>query len=125
MLESLVALYGADVSRDGAASTGGQPTAAGRDGQPDAEERQQRCVQLAERQIELLHEKIAKQTEQQIAALRERMLVAAGISAGDPEDAGDMYRAIIRLYEHQLWAQEIVDEARARLEQLSATAAPD
>jgi hypothetical protein len=36
-----------------------------------------------------------------------------------------MYRAIIRLYEHQPWAQEIVDEARGRLEQLSATAAPD
>jgi serine/threonine-protein kinase len=125
MLESLVALYGADVPRDGAAPTGSQPTAAGRDGQSDSEERRQRCVQLAERQIELLHEKIAKQTEQQIAALRERMLVAAGISAGDPEDAGDMYRAIIRLYEHQPWAQEIVDEARGRLEQLSATAAPD
>jgi chorismate mutase len=117
MLESLVALYGADLSREAEISTGQVLSAGVRSHKSDDEERRVQAFQLAEHQLELLRAQIAKQTERQLAALRERLAVAAKVSDYDSEKAGDMYRAMIRLYGDATWAHEIVTEARQQLEQ--------
>jgi serine/threonine-protein kinase len=103
MLQSLIRLYGAD-----AATT-------------DAEDRRALWVQSAERQLVQLREDVSKLTARQLTAIRERMTAAEHLAKEHPDQARDMYQAIIDLYGDRPWAAEVVAEARRRLEARTAT----
>jgi hypothetical protein len=78
-------------------------------------ERVAAVVQLANRQLATLEADIAKQTDEQLADLEERLAVAERLTASAPEQAAAMYRAIVDLYDEFTWADSIVSEARRRL----------
>lgn len=106
MFDSLVQLYGASANDDVD------------DESPQT--RQAACVELAKRQSQRLRVELAKHAERQLADLEERLAVAEALSATDPAGAQAIYSAIVDLYQDQLWAEEIVAEARLRLENLPA-----
>jgi serine/threonine-protein kinase len=72
-------------------------------------------VQLAKRQLATLQADIIKQTDQQLAALQERLAAAERLTSSEPDQAAAIYRAIIDLYAASPWADSIVSEARRRL----------
>jgi methyl coenzyme M reductase beta subunit len=78
-------------------------------------------VQLAKRRVDALKRDLAKQHEQQLQSLRERLRAAGDVAAKDLVTAAAMYRAIISLHEKDAWAAEVVDESRKRLAEVEAT----
>jgi hypothetical protein len=75
---------------------------------------------MAERQLVQLREDVAKLSHRQLAALRDRLAAADALAPNDPQQARDMYRAIIDLYGDRPWAALVVAEARAKLEKLAS-----
>ena len=102
MLESLIKLYSAD------------------NGSKTTDDRSALCVQLAERQLVQLREDFAKLTVRQLTAIRDRLAAADALAAKNPDEARDMYQAILNLYGDRPWAAAVVTEARLRLSKLPA-----
>jgi len=102
MFESLVTLYGAETTSE----------------KGDAAERTSDVVQLAKRRIERGRGELAKQREQQLAALDERLTAAERLAAKNPQQAAAMYRAILNLHEGDAWAAKVVETARGQLAEL-------
>ena len=117
MLQSLMDLYGPS-----AAAAAGNHGAAGSidDSQQDRDEKTRTAaiVQLAKRQLAQLRAELAKQRAAQLAAVRERLSTAEQLAPSDPKQAASMYQAMIDLYEHNSWADDVVREARGRLAEL-------
>jgi len=77
-------------------------------------------VQLAKQRLEGLHSDLTKLHERQLSALAERLEVAQQLSTTDSAKAAAMYRAIIDLHQSNTWANEVVAQARTRLEELES-----
>jgi hypothetical protein len=116
MLGSLIDLYD-----DGPAANikSIKPTAA--DKQKPGRENARRTanvVLLAKRRIQSLRTDLAKQHEQQLAALNERLTAAGQLTADNPERAAAIFRAIVSLHADDAWAAQIVQKARDGLGKL-------
>jgi serine/threonine-protein kinase len=108
MLESLVKLYGTEAKSD-ASQTATADT-----------DRRSQCVKLAEQQLATLRADMAKQTERQIAMIRERLDAAGKIADRDPQRSREMFQAIIDLYGKESWASDVVAEAEKQMNALPA-----
>ena len=96
MLESLVKLYGPSESAAG-------------------DDRVKLCVLSAEQQLVQLHHDAAKMNARQLASLRERLEAADRLAAAHPQQAGQIYQAIVDLYKGEPWAESVVTEAQRKL----------
>jgi hypothetical protein len=115
MLEALVDLYGAEKS---AGATADLADGAKKGPELDAANRTADVVQLAKRRLKPMQADIARQREQQVTALEERLAAAERLSAKNPQQAAAMYRAILKLHENNEWAEKVVETARSRLAKL-------
>ena len=86
----------------------------------DESERRAACVRLARHQIERLRDDLAIQTARQLASLRRRLAAAGQIAADQPERAAAMCRALVDLHQDHAWADQVVAEARRRLDEFAA-----
>jgi serine/threonine protein kinase len=111
MLQSLIDLYGADAAVD---SAGSQTIAK----QDDQLARQAACVDLARRSLERLRADLVKQRSRQLASVQERLTAAGKISDQHPAEAAAIYRAIVNLHQNDAWADDVVAEARHRLDEI-------
>jgi serine/threonine-protein kinase len=111
MWASLIDLYGPAVLPDDASAGATQE-------EREAAARTASVVQLARRRIESLRADVAKQQEHELASLKERLAAATRLTKTSPDQAASMYRAIIDLHAEDAWAKTVVDDARARLEEL-------
>jgi serine/threonine-protein kinase len=76
-------------------------------------------VQLAEQRLSALRVELNKLHERELAALKERLVVAERLSETDPHKAARMYRAIVELHQSDDWAAEAVKHAQSRMEDLT------
>jgi hypothetical protein len=74
-------------------------------------------VELAKHRMKSLRDEIAKLHERELAALRERLAAADKVAKDNPQQAKNMYQAIVDLYESKAWAREIVSQARSRIDE--------
>ncbi len=116
MLGALVDLYGADVPVAPKIASPG--TTNRKNADRDAADRTADVVQLAKRRLPTLRADLAKQREQQLTALNERLAAAERLRATNPQQAAAIYRAILSLYEGDAWAAPVVDKARGALAEL-------
>jgi hypothetical protein len=100
MFESLVNLYGPDIQGV-------------KNDEVDA------IVELARERLTKLREEVAKLEKSKSAALAERLVAAEQLAKTEPQQAAAMYRAIIDIHGGDAWAKNIVETARARLEELN------
>ena len=63
---------------------------------------------------------MAKQTERQIATIRERLDAAGKIADRDPQRSREMLQAIVDLYGKESWASDVVAEAEKQMNALPA-----
>jgi serine/threonine-protein kinase len=75
----------------------------------------QQCIELARQQIERLRASIQKLNAEQRAAIRRQLERAENLSATDHAAAEKIWRGIITLYGEKGWAQELVEQARAKV----------
>lgn len=76
-----------------------------------------RCVELANRQLELLRQRIDARRQRDLTVLSERLERAAGLAETDPTAAARIWRGIVTLYGNKPWAAPAVMQASAALEQ--------
>jgi eukaryotic-like serine/threonine-protein kinase len=81
----------------------------------DAAERTASVVQLAKHRMQGLRADLAKQHEQQLAAIKERLSVADRLKANNPQQAAGILEAIVNLYSDEAWAADAVRRARDEL----------
>ena len=117
MLGALVDLYDADVPLDPRTATPG--TTNNKKADRGAADRTADVVQLAKRRVPTLRADLAKQREQQSAALNERLAAAERLQATNPQRAAAIYRAILSLHEGDAWAAPVVEKARRGLSELA------
>ena len=70
---------------------------------------------------ELIIDALLPRWDAQLAEIRERLETASRLVASDSQKAAAMFRAIIDLYEHEMWAADAVAQARERLERMEMT----
>jgi serine/threonine-protein kinase len=75
-------------------------------------------VELAKQRLAALRAEVAKSHERQLAALMERLEVAAHLTNREPKQAAEMYRAIIDIYGDKEWAASAVTQAKKELQGL-------
>lgn len=81
---------------------------------PDAEAaRNERCAQLAQRQLDRLRAKYEQQIARARRELEEKISQARDLLTTEPERARAMLQAIIELYGDKPWAADLVERARA------------
>ena len=80
-------------------------------------DRAKECLRLAERRLATLEETLSPSEPSHLGELRKQLDRADGLRQAEPERATAMYRAIIELYGNKPWASDLVDRARAALEQ--------
>jgi eukaryotic-like serine/threonine-protein kinase len=116
MLGSLIDLYDDGPKADVKSV---KPTSAGKH-KSDRETagRAANVVLLAKRRIQSLRAELARQREQQLAALNERLATANQVTADRPERAAAIFRAIVSLHADDAWAADIVQKARDGLGEL-------
>ncbi len=83
-------------------------------------ESERQSLVLARRQLARLEQQMAAQAEEHLALLRERLEYAQQMQATNPEQAGQIWRAIIELYEDKPWAAEPVQQAKEQLAENAA-----
>ena len=106
LFESLVNLYGVDLTNNGAKKP------------QDSAARASDIVQLARRRIATLRTDLVKQRERQLVDMNERLDAAEKVAKKEPARAAGMYRAIIDLHQGDSWAEAVVEKARKRLAEL-------
>lgn len=84
----------------------------------EAKARTSNVVLLAKRRIQGLHADLAKQREEVLTALNDRLTTASSLTTSNPDRAAAIYRAIISLHGDDAWASEVVQKARAGIESL-------
>ncbi len=108
-LESLIKLYDiGDLSDQGELSA-------------DSDSRRGKCVQLAQRQLVQLRSDFAKLTSSQMSAIRERLAAADLKAKTQPDQARQIYQAIVDLYGSEPWAASLVAEANQKIAALPPT----
>ena len=112
MFESLIDLYEPKMAATTAAEA--PSTEKTRDDRP-ASERTADVVQLAKRRVEKLRSDVARQNEQVLRALEERLAAAEELMSTDPTRAAAMYQAIVTLHQDDTWAAPVVEQAREKL----------
>jgi serine/threonine-protein kinase len=85
-----------------------------RDDRP-ASERTADVVQLAKRRVEKLRPDVARQNEQLLRTLEERLAAAEELMSTDPTRAAAIYQAIVTLHQDDTWAAPVVEQAREKL----------
>jgi serine/threonine-protein kinase len=73
------------------------------------------CVELARRRLEKLEQDFEEINAEQEQVLRRRLDEAANLDSKDPVRAEGIRRGIVKLYQNQRWAKEIVEEAKQLL----------
>ncbi len=111
LLKSLVDLYEAAPSPD-AGDQAKSPVARKKIGERAAADRTADVVQLARQRVESLTSEVAKQHEQQLVSLNERLVAAEQLKSTKPEQAAAICRAIANLHENDKWAAAAVAKAR-------------
>ncbi|MCH2129138.1 MAG: serine/threonine protein kinase [Pirellulaceae bacterium] len=84
-------------------------------GQDDPSSQELDCLRLAKRQLDVLQETMATPYPADLDFLRTRLADAATLRESQPEKAAAIWKSIVRLYEYQSWATEVVEEARWQL----------
>jgi serine/threonine protein kinase len=105
-LESLIKLYGTS------------------DRSSEADDRRVKCVELAERQLAQLRADVAELTTRELASIRERLAAADKLAKAEPDQARQIYQAIIELYAAEPWATAAVAEAKQKLAAIPISPAP-
>jgi eukaryotic-like serine/threonine-protein kinase len=78
------------------------------------------CLELAERKLEKLQKDVAAYAQDLHERISARLERADAIAGDDPQTAQRMWRAVIELYDGKKWATDLVDQARAKLEDRTA-----
>ena len=87
------------------------------DAQPDVT---RKCLELAKRKLEKLRKDVAAYVKEHRERISTRLDRADAIAADDPQTSEKMWRAVIELYAGRAWATDLVDRARAKLEDRTA-----
>jgi hypothetical protein len=113
MLGAMIGLYDNEALVDAKSL----PTAATtkKNADRDATERTANVVQLAKRRMQGLRADLAKQHEQQLAAIKERLSAADRLKATNPQQSTAIFQAIVNLYSDETWAADEVRRARDEL----------
>ncbi len=74
-----------------------------------------KCLELARRRLQQLHQRLDPQATGHLALVQDRLDRAEQLSRTEPQRAGQMYRAVIELYQDKPWAAEAVRRARDAL----------
>jgi serine/threonine-protein kinase len=77
------------------------------------------CLRLAEQRLRQIRLQQAANASQFLARIRQRLAAARELDATEPLAAQRIRLAIVRLYEHEPWAQSLVDEVQQQLDHLS------
>jgi hypothetical protein len=75
-------------------------------------------LKLAREKLQAIQEELKNQAESELPMLSERLQTADALATTHPRQACEIYQAIVDLYQHVPWANEIVQGARERLEEL-------
>ena len=115
MLGSMVDLYDNDAPVDAK----NLPTVAmsKKNADRDVAERTANVVQLAKHRMQGLRADLAKQHEQQLAAINERLSAAERLKASNPQQSAAILEAIVNLYADEPWAADVVSRARDELKE--------
>ena len=111
-LESLIALFGHN-EHDG--QSGDTIDSSSDDSEGEAARRLD-CVRLAQQDLNRLRKELDEVVRMELPQLQQRLSAARNLQRDDPDQARAMYRAIVDLYQRADWAREVVEEARAQLE---------
>jgi serine/threonine-protein kinase len=84
-------------------------------GEAELNESQRQALALARRQLARLQKKVDARAEEHRKMLAERLDRADELRADEPEQARQIWRAVIQLYADKPWAGEAVERARERL----------
>lgn len=84
---------------------------------PQEAERITDCLALAKQQLADLQLTSSKFAKSEISELRSRLDAARELALDDPDRAKEMAAAIVELYGDQAWAEPIVSDAKALLEE--------
>lgn len=82
-------------------------------------ERRDACLQLAAGRQRELKSVVADLTARERADLLEKLRLAKTLAVEKPQQAQEIYQAIVILYHDQSWANEIVEKAQAGLQALN------
>jgi chorismate mutase len=113
LFEDLVSLYG-----PGSQDTRSEKSGTAQRGNRESGERTADIVQLAKRRLEKIRPEVLRRREQEVASLEERMAAAEQLSLAQPQQATEIYQAIVNLHADDVWARAIVERARTRLAEL-------
>jgi hypothetical protein len=113
LFEDLVSLYGpepedAKSEKSGTAQRGSR----------ESGERTADIVQLAKQRLEKIRPEVLRRRQQERSSLEERMAAAEQLSSAKPEQAAEIYQAIVNLHAGDDWAHSVVETARTRLAEL-------
>jgi hypothetical protein len=75
---------------------------------------------LAKRKLEKLRKDVAEYAQEHRERISAQMDRADALSADDPQTAQKIWRAVIELYDGKSWATDLVDQARAKLDDRTA-----
>ncbi|HEX4414427.1 MAG TPA: serine/threonine-protein kinase [Lacipirellulaceae bacterium] len=114
-LSALVDLYDDGATND---ATDLRPTTRKQKLDRDMNDRTANVVLLAKRRIQGLRADLAKQREEQLTALGERLAAAESLVTTNPERAAAIFRAIVNLHGDDAWADAVVRKARDGLVKL-------
>jgi hypothetical protein len=78
------------------------------------------CLELAKRKLEKLREDVAAYSREYRERISAQLDRADAIAGDDPLAAQKIWRAVIELYDGKTWATDLVDQARAKLEDRTA-----
>jgi serine/threonine-protein kinase len=81
---------------------------------------EQRWLVVAREELVALERRATEAAETLLPLLEQRMKFAEELARREPQQAAEMYRAVIRLYGSQAWASEIVAAARKSLDRLDS-----
>jgi hypothetical protein len=110
MLGSLIDLY--DDGPSGSVKSIKPTAAANQKPDRDSADRAAKVVLLAKRRIQSLRAEVAKQREQQLADLNERLMTASQLKTSNPDRAAAIFQAIVNLHADDAWAADVVQKAR-------------
>ncbi|MBN1854923.1 MAG: serine/threonine protein kinase [Pirellulales bacterium] len=84
----------------------------------EADARMERCLHLIKRRLAQYTRQQKTLADIHLPNLKERLACADSLAATDPHAAQSIYQAIVDLYSHMPWAQDVVGKARAGIERL-------
>jgi serine/threonine protein kinase len=86
----------------------------------DQPETTRQCLELAKRKLEKLRKDVAAYSREHRKRISAQLDRADAIAGDDLQTAQKIWRAVIELYDGKIWATDLVDRARAKLEERTA-----